>query len=221
MVLVGEGPLFVQGLRAMLSDAVPTVHVHADEPGMRGPARADITFFDPAGRAQATSPTLDRLLDDPARGRIVAFSADPPAALVSEWLTMGCAGFVDKGARRAEFVHMLSAVASGQGATALGGAHLTHPCLADAWPGQVHGLSRRESEMVCLISRGLTNDDICHHAALSINTVKTYIRSAYTKLGITRRPEAVRWGLQHGMSDPDPGYAATVASGAHFQGRSA
>lgn len=221
VVIVGEGPLIVQGLRTMLSPAAPTVHVHADEPGMRRPGLADVTFFDPARRVPATCPTLDTLLGDPARGRIVVFSVDPPPALVSEWLARGCAGFVDKGAPSVEFVEVLTSVATQQRATARGGAYVTHPCPADAWPGQGHGLSRRESEMVCLISRGLTNDDICDHAALSINTVKTYIRSAYAKLGITRRPQAVRWGLQHGMSDPAPGYVAAAPGCSHYQGRSA
>jgi DNA-binding CsgD family transcriptional regulator len=37
---------------------------------------------------------------------------------------------------------------------------------------------------------------------LSINTVKTYIRSAYGKIGVTARPQAMRWGLDHGFQ-PD------------------
>ena len=37
---------------------------------------------------------------------------------------------------------------------------------------------------------------------LSINTVKTYIRSAYRKIGVTTRPHAILWGIQHGFQ-PD------------------
>jgi NarL family two-component system response regulator LiaR len=37
---------------------------------------------------------------------------------------------------------------------------------------------------------------------LSINSVKTYIRTAYAKMGVTRRSQAVLWGIQHGMQ-PD------------------
>ena len=212
VAIVGEGPLIVQGLRAMLDRAAPTFHVH--EPGTRRPGLADVTFFDPARRSPAGCTTLDTLLDDPARGRVVVFSLDPPPALVSEWLTRGCAGFVDKGARSEEFVGVLTSVATPRGA-----AHATRHCPVDAWPGRVHGLSRRESEMICLISRGLTNDDICGHAGLSINSVKTYIRSAYSKLGITRRSEAVRWGLQYGMTDPGPSHVASLPGGSHYPER--
>ncbi|MDP3893754.1 LuxR C-terminal-related transcriptional regulator [Nocardioides sp.] len=34
------------------------------------------------------------------------------------------------------------------------------------------------------------------------NTVKTHIRNVYRKIGVTRRAEAVRWGMRHGF-EPD------------------
>ena len=37
---------------------------------------------------------------------------------------------------------------------------------------------------------------------LSINTIKTYIRSAYHKIGVSTRSRAMLWGLEHGFQ-PD------------------
>ena len=37
---------------------------------------------------------------------------------------------------------------------------------------------------------------------LSINSVKTYIRSAYRKIGVTPRSQAVLWGVENGFK-PD------------------
>ena len=34
---------------------------------------------------------------------------------------------------------------------------------------------------------------------LSINSVKSYIRSAYRKIGVERRSQAVRWGMENEM----------------------
>ncbi len=34
---------------------------------------------------------------------------------------------------------------------------------------------------------------------ISINSVKTYIRSAYRKIGVTSRSQAVAWGLRNGL----------------------
>ncbi len=70
------------------------------------------------------------------------------------------------------------------------------------WPGRSQGLSARESEVVSLITQGLTNVDISARTYLSINSVKTYIRTAYRKMGVPRRSQAVRWGLKNAMS-PD------------------
>lgn len=36
---------------------------------------------------------------------------------------------------------------------------------------------------------------------LSINSVKTYVRSAYRKIGAERRSQAVVWAFEHGLSD--------------------
>ena len=37
---------------------------------------------------------------------------------------------------------------------------------------------------------------------LSPNTVKTYVRSAYRKMGVTTRAQAVAWGIENGLK-PD------------------
>jgi two-component system, NarL family, response regulator LiaR len=68
------------------------------------------------------------------------------------------------------------------------------------WPGREHGLSQREAQMLALISQGLSNREIAQTTYLSINSVKTYVRAAYRKIGVARRSQAVRWALQHGVS---------------------
>ena len=67
------------------------------------------------------------------------------------------------------------------------------------WPGQDAGLTQREAEMVTLITRGHTNAEIAATTYLSPNSVKSYIRSAYRKMGVERRSQAVAWGIAHGM----------------------
>nr|WP_272917777.1 LuxR C-terminal-related transcriptional regulator [Nocardioides flavescens] len=68
-----------------------------------------------------------------------------------------------------------------------------------AWPGEAEGLTSRESEMVCLITSGLSNAEIARTLFLSINSVKTYIRTAYRKMGVASRSEAILWGIDHGF----------------------
>jgi DNA-binding CsgD family transcriptional regulator len=79
-----------------------------------------------------------------------------------------------------------------------------HPVAAgdlaeSGWPGEAEGLSRRESEVVARIVQGLTNHEIAAEMYLSINSIKTYVRGAYKKMGVERRPQAMRWALAHGF----------------------
>jgi two-component system, NarL family, response regulator LiaR len=60
-------------------------------------------------------------------------------------------------------------------------------------------LSARESEVIALIAQGLSNQEIAERAYVSINSIKTFIRSAYRKLGIERRTQAVLWATEHGF----------------------
>jgi DNA-binding CsgD family transcriptional regulator len=60
------------------------------------------------------------------------------------------------------------------------------------WPSyQRHDLSPREREVSLLAARGLSNRTIADELVLSVRTVENHLRSAYVKLGITRRGELV------------------------------
>lgn len=60
-------------------------------------------------------------------------------------------------------------------------------------------LSVRESDMVAMIAQGMSNQEIAEATYLSINSVKTYIRAAYRKMGVTSRTQAVLWAVSHGL----------------------
>ena len=76
-----------------------------------------------------------------------------------------------------------------------------------AWPGQKFGLTAREAEVVALITQGFTNQEIADKVYLSINSVKTYIRTAYRKMDVQRRSQAVAWGMSNGFT---PDHVRTV-----------
>jgi DNA-binding NarL/FixJ family response regulator len=74
------------------------------------------------------------------------------------------------------------------------------------WPptlGAEAELSPREVVLLGGIVRGYSNQEIAEQMSLSPNTVKSYIRSAYRKIGVTTRAQAVSWCIQRGF-DPDP-----------------
>jgi NarL family two-component system response regulator LiaR len=61
-------------------------------------------------------------------------------------------------------------------------------------------LSARETDVIALVSQGLSNQEISAELFLGINTIKTYIRTAYRKMGVKSRSQAVLWGLERGMA---------------------
>lgn len=60
-------------------------------------------------------------------------------------------------------------------------------------------LSAREAEVLKFLSRGFSNKEIANQIELSIETVRTYLKSIYKKLHVRSRTEAV---LQYGPSRP-------------------
>jgi DNA-binding CsgD family transcriptional regulator len=53
---------------------------------------------------------------------------------------------------------------------------------------------------VALIARGLSNQEIAERAHVSINSIKSYIRSAYRKIGAERRSQAIIWAMANGFA---------------------
>ena len=54
-------------------------------------------------------------------------------------------------------------------------------------------------EVLALITQGKSNAELAELMFISINTVKSYIRSAYRKIGVTNRTQAVLRGTDHGF----------------------
>ncbi|MGA8255118.1 MAG: LuxR C-terminal-related transcriptional regulator [Nocardioides sp.] len=73
-----------------------------------------------------------------------------------------------------------------------------YACLAT-----VDDLTPREMSVLTLITAGYSNHDICTQLHVSINSVKTYVRSTYRKIGIESRGQAILWGVRHGLIDLD------------------
>lgn len=56
-------------------------------------------------------------------------------------------------------------------------------------------LTRREREVLALVSQGGRNKSIAHQMSLSEHTVKLHLHNAITKIGVRNRTEAANWYL--------------------------
>ncbi|GAA5149948.1 hypothetical protein GCM10023340_26070 [Nocardioides marinquilinus] len=64
-------------------------------------------------------------------------------------------------------------------------------------------LTAREKEVLDLVARGLSNAEIVQETGLSINSVKSFIRGAYRKIGAENRGDATMWARAHGFGDDE------------------
>ncbi len=110
-------------------------------------------------------------------------------------MSRGAAGFVSKWLPAHRMVRDLLQIADGRvvidtftGRKVADGSH------EERWP-----LTQRETEVLAFIAAGRSNQDIVDETLLSINSVKSYIRSAYSKIGVTSRSQAVLWAVRHGL----------------------
>ncbi|WP_256820420.1 response regulator transcription factor [Dietzia sp. Die43] len=197
VTVVNDHPVVVAGVNAFLAPYSDRVEVVATDTVSSGSAPVDVALYDSFAAQLGRRTALESLLREPTVSSVAVYSFTSHPGAVSDSLEAGAHGFLSKSLTAAELVGGLEQIAAGD-RVILRGAGL--PVLrADRWPAKQAGLSPRESEVVGLIVQGLSNEEIAERCYLSPNTVKTYVRSAYRKMGVTSRAQAVAWGMENGL----------------------
>jgi two-component system, NarL family, response regulator LiaR len=201
VAIVNDYELVVAGVAAMLAphhERVAVVELDSNLPVL---SEVDVILYDTFGQVQGDGVDLEDLVRG-SGARVVIFSWNTQPDLVERAIRKGAAGYLSKELTSGEVVDALAAVHAGKVVVPRPGAAPAHETQGD-WPGREAGLTAREAEVLALITQGFSNQEIAERSYLSINSVKTYIRTAYRKIGVTRRAQAVVWGMKHGF-EPTP-----------------
>ncbi|MDY6917156.1 MAG: response regulator transcription factor [Chloroflexota bacterium] len=119
-------------------------------------------------------------------------------------LEAGAAGYLLKSARGQDLVEAVRTVRAGES--------VLHPTIiAKILKHRMHQnqtgaaerkiaepLSERESEILKLAARGMSNKDIAAELFLSVRTVKAHLSNIFNKLGVASRTEAIVKGVREG-----------------------
>jgi two-component system, NarL family, response regulator LiaR len=197
VAIVNDYEIVVAGVAAMLAPHRDRVAVVELDSGLPVLSDVDVILYDTFGQVQGDGVDLEDLVHG-SGARVVIFSWNVQPELVDRAILKGARGYLSKAMSGAEVVAALEAVCDGK---------VVRPPASDAarreargaWPGREIGLTAREAEVLALITQGLSNQEIAERSYLSINSVKTYIRTAYRKIGVTRRAQAVVWGIKNGF----------------------
>jgi len=127
---------------------------------------------------------------------------------VYDALGAGAAGFLLKATPPDRLVEGIRTVSAGESLLApaltrrLIEAYLRHPPALDDGPGPVEALTEREREVLVLMARGLSNDEIAARLVISQATVKTHVNRLLAKLGVVSRVQAVVIAYETGLVRP-------------------
>ena len=199
VALMDDYEVVVSGLQQMLAPYADRVRVVELDSLLPVESDVDVLLYDGFSRERVRGPVADVVRDTDAR--FVLYTWNLAAEIVEEALATGAAGCLSKSLDALDLVAALEKIAAGSTVVS-DDPGPEAPITPEAWPGRQYGLSPRESEVIALIAQGLSNQEIAERAYLSINSIKSYIRSAYRKIGVTRRSQAVAWGMQNGF-EPD------------------
>ncbi len=222
LVLVDPHEASREGLALLLSRA--GWHVAGRAPtALDGAALAerlhpDVTLIDVDSERPAAIGLARSLRVSGASRAVVLHAGDEGAAGLGSPAAIGAHAIAMKSGGLADLLGVLSAVLPD--AALLGMSRGPSP-LATGLPARLTLLSRRESEIMELLSQGLTGEQVAQRLVLSIQTVKTHIRNAMLKLEASTRVHAIAIAIRRGYitgagalaPPPELGTLAGVAAG--------
>lgn len=122
-------------------------------------------------------------------------------------LRAGASGFLLKDSRSETLIDAVRVIADGE---ALLSPAATRRLIArfgaapgsGAVPPQFESLTGREREILQMVAKGLSNEEIAQQLTISHATVKTHVSHVMTKLGARDRAQLVTWAFEWGVVTP-------------------
>jgi len=202
VALVNDYDVVLAGLARMLDhyrDRALIVEIDANEPVEDV---VDVVLYDSFAQPESDRDEVATLVANPRSRRVVVYSWNLHPHLIENARRQGAHGYLSKTLSARELVAALEAVHAGEVVISAPPPRRSRSAVGLDWPGRTEGLTDRESEVLALITQGMSNAEIAELTFLSPNTVKSYIRTVYRKIGVGSRTQAVLWGVAHGFS-PD------------------
>lgn len=195
VAIVSPTEVVETGLTAMLTNHPERVEVVDLQVGFDA-HDPDVILYDAAGLHHGDGDDLEHLVKE-TTSAVIVVTQDLRPDLGARALSRGADGFFSI---EVDDAGLIAAVEAAAGGAPDGDAPDPKDFGArETRLGHDVGLTEREIDVLAMITRGLSNQEIAEQTYLSINSVKTYIRSAYRRIDVISRSQAVVWCIQHGF----------------------
>jgi DNA-binding NarL/FixJ family response regulator len=202
VVIVDDHLALRRGMELLLRRAGHHVVGSADDAEAGGALilrrRPDVALIDLALPGMSGAELTRSLLKENPDLRIVLYTGAADERQLLDALDAGAAGFALKSGDPEELEDAIRTVAAGGDYI---DPRLT-PLLAKGGNGRTKTLSPREREILGLLSKGLSGEEVAKQLYLSPETVRTHGRNAMGKLDAATRAHAVALALQRGEISP-------------------
>ncbi|CAN5241740.1 response regulator transcription factor [soil metagenome] len=210
VVLVDDHEMVIEGLKAMLASFNDRVRIVGHAVGAEnalaviGCLNPDIVLCDLRMRDASGLDLCRTVRESGPESKVILLSVYDDEQYLFQALRAGASGYLLKGISSDELVRQLEHVHAGSTAIdadlAVRAIDIAARLQRDEfWPGAVHGLTQRESEILSFVVTGLSNRGIAKKLLIGDETVKTHLRAIYRKLGVTDRTAAVAFALREGI----------------------
>lgn len=204
VLLCDDHPVFRDGMRLLLTelghDVVGEAATGEEAVTLAEQCRPDVVVMDlHLPGMSGVEATRAVLLANPAIRVLVLTMVDDDATILAA-LRAGARGYLLKGAGHTEVDRAIAAVAAGDlvvGGAAAGA--FTGALTAVRDPQTFPQLSRREHEILELMARGRTNEQIASALFLSSKTVRNNVSAIFAKLGVPNRGAAIAQARDAGL----------------------
>jgi len=211
VLLIEDNRLLREGITAMLNDQPDIKAVSATGKGdaleKAKQIKPQVVLLDLGLKNQNSLRIAELIKRKYPKAEIVVMDLIPVQAEVVEFVKAGVSGFILKDATIDDFLHTIRSVAEGKKVLppSMTGSlfsqiveYAVHSGKADRLMKAVK-LTKREHEVVDLISRGMSNKDIARELNIAVHTVKSHVHNTLEKLTLRTRLEIASFALTEGM----------------------
>ena len=190
LLLEAEQDLTVVGEAGNAREAVFEVRAH----------KPHVILLDVVMPGESGIEAVPKLLREAPGARVLMLSMQDDPNYVRAAFAAGASGYVLKEAVDAEVVDAIRQVAAGGRYVhpALGARMVAADAAAQA-AAEADPLSDREREVLTLLARGHTNQEIAKQLFISVRTAETHRAHIMRKLQLETRAELVRYAIEHGQ----------------------